>query len=41
MRVSFSKINNSYDLIIVGAGITGLVFLERLLKKFKKNTGFR
>ena len=37
MRVSFSKINKSYDLIIVGAGITGLVFLERLLrKKFKK-----
>ena len=33
MRIPFNKIENKYDLIIVGAGITGLTILDRFLEK--------
>ena len=36
MRIPFKKIRKEYDIIIVGAGITGLTILDRLLHKKKK-----
>ena len=36
MRIPFTKIRKEYDIIIVGAGITGLTILDRLLHKKKK-----
>ena len=33
MRIPFTKIKKKYDIIIVGAGITGLTVLDRFLER--------